>query len=118
MTDLMQQITAKEEEDDFELPSYNEPGRILFKFIPAIFDDDDAEIEPIDHDGCAFWLHEGGFMDYTIRDMVNLELEGHYVLEGVRGHAWQDYFGEWDEDWSFEFCRRATDEEIRTEALV
>jgi len=50
-------------------------------------------------------------------DMVDLELSGYYVLEGVIGHSWQDYWGEYNEDWSFEFCRRASEEEIRTGAL-
>lgn len=115
---MIEFITAFEKaEPDEELPSYRETGRILFNYLPI--SNEDAEIEIIDYDAdkAPFWLSEGGFMDYTIRDIVNIELEGQYVLEGVIGYAWRDYWGEYDEEWSFEFCRRATDDEIRTQAL-
>jgi hypothetical protein len=104
--------------EEFDLPPYNLAGRILFHFQPP---DDDTifgiEIIDYDSDKGPFWLHESGFMDKTIEDMVDLELSGYYVLEGVIGHSWQDYWGEYNEDWSFEFCRRATEEEIRTGSL-
>lgn len=115
---MIELITAFEKaEPDEELPSYREAGRILFNYLPI--PNKDAEIEIIDYDAdkAPFWLHEGGFMDYTIRNMINIELEGYYVLEGVIGFAWQDYWGECDEEWNFESCRRATGEEIRTQAL-
>lgn len=102
--------------DDFEPPSYNEPGRILFRYCP---DDPDYtfDVEIIDLDGSAFWLQEGGFCDSAVQGMVQLELEGYYVLEGITGHAWRDYFGEYDEEWSFEFCRRADQSEIDGQCL-
>jgi hypothetical protein len=116
MSDLFQVIdaTAADPTDD-DLPSYSDAGRILFFFDPS----DDRRVDIIDYDGdkAPFWLHEGGFMDYGVRDMVNIELEGFYVLEGVTGYVSKDYFGEYDEDWSFEFLRRASESEIRTEAL-
>lgn len=102
-------------EDD--LPSYSDPGRILFAFYPS--PGEEPEIEIIDYDGgkAPFWLCEGGFMDYSVRDMVHLELEGHYVLEGVTGYVSRSWEGEYDEEWGFELCRRASESEIRTEAL-
>jgi hypothetical protein len=103
---------------DYDLPPYDLAGRVLFRFRPP---NDDTifgiEIIGYDSDKGPFWLHESGFMDQTIGDMVDLELEGFYVLEGVIGHSWQDYYGEYNEEWLFKFCRRATEEEIRTEAL-
>lgn len=108
-------ITAFENEDEFEPPSYNEPGRILFRCLPT--PNEEPEIEIIDYDGCAFWLNEGGFPDYTVRDITNIELEGYYCLEGVSVYGHKDYFGEYDEDWDFAFCRRADDVEVQTLAL-
>lgn len=95
------------------LPAYNIPGRILFRFYPA------HEIELLDLEGdrAPFWLMEGGFAERTIADLVDLELEGVYVLEGVIGHFSRDYWGECDEEWTFDLCRRATQSEIETEAL-
>jgi hypothetical protein len=104
--------------EEFDLPSYKEPGRILFKYDPTgYWYDEGVEIIDYDNDKATFWLNESSFMDYTISNMIDLELDGYYVLEGVIGHSWRDYWGEYDEEWSFEFCRRATEEEIRTEAL-
>jgi hypothetical protein len=100
---------------DDDLPSYSDPGRILFFFDPS----DDRRVDIFDYDGdkAPFWLLEGGFMDYSVRDMVNIELEGFYVLEGVTGYVSRSWDGECDENWSFEFLRRASESEIRTEAL-
>ena len=70
-----------------------------------------------DADKAAFWMQETGFMDHYMMDMIWLELDGYCVLEGVLGHSYQDYFGEWDEEWDFKFCRRASEEEIRTGTL-
>jgi hypothetical protein len=117
MNDLAQLFTfTPADPTDDDLPSYSDPGRILFLFIPI---PGDPLVESIDYDGnkAPFWLHEGGFMDYAVRDMVDIELEGFYVLEGVTGYVSKDYFGEYDEDWEFELCRRASESEIKSEAL-
>jgi hypothetical protein len=119
MNELFHDLSIEQEiADEFDLPSYNMAGRILFHFDPTCGEEPTGiEVLDYDSDKAPFWLHEAGFMDYTILDMVDLELEGYYVLEGVIGHAWQDYFGEYDEEWTFEFCRRASEEEIKTGAL-
>jgi hypothetical protein len=106
-------MSASDKFDDDEMPRLADAGRILFELFAG-------EVEIIDYDGdkAPFWLHEGGFMDYTVRDMVDLECDGFYVIEGVIGYFSKDYFGEYDETWEFALCRRATEEEIKTEALT
>jgi hypothetical protein len=106
-----------EEEPLEKLPSYKEPGRLLFHFDPTedFFGD---RYSIIDHEGSTFWLVESSFADYWLDRTMDLELEGFYVLEGITGYGWTDYWGEYDEEWIFQICRRASDEEIRTEALV
>lgn len=111
-------ITNDDTPDDDALPSYTEPGRILFWYCPIPNEDPEVEIIDYDADKAPFWLSEAGFMDYTLQGIVHLELEGYYVLEGVLGHSWQDYWGEYDERWDFEFCRRASQIEIDTQALL
>lgn len=118
--DLFKLITARSatEADDFEPPSYSEPGKILFHYKNPLSDD---EVEIIDYDGGGpFWLNEGGFMDYTVRDMIDLELEGQYVLEGVLGTyiRGDGYVTDDWETYEFEFCRRASQQEIDTGALT
>jgi hypothetical protein len=102
---------------DDELPSYSDPGRVLFWIRPV--PNEEPEVDFIDYDGdkATFWLHEGSFGDYTVRDIVDIELEGFYVLEGVTGHVSRSWDGEYDEEWSFEFLRRASESEIKAEAL-
>lgn len=103
-------------DEDFDPPSYREPGRVLFAYYPI--PNEEPEIEIFDFDGSVFWLNESGFLDYWIIDNVTLELEGFYVLEGITGRAWKDsYTGEYDEEFEFELCRRASDEEIKFEVL-
>lgn len=116
-------ITVGEFDDNSikdDLPSMQDPGRILFRLWPnEDFFGDRVEILDYDNDKAPFWLNEGGFMDSVIADIVHLELEGFYVLEGVTGRSWQAWDGEYDEEWEFELCRRASESEseIRTEAL-
>ena len=115
MTNIIAKLDNCDPRDD-DLPSYKDPGRILFHYL----DDDKifgAEIIDYDADKATFWLHDGGFMDCVVRDMINLEMEGHYVLEGVLGYSWKDYWGEYYEEWEFQYCRRASDEEIADQAL-
>lgn len=112
------QIVAFEDraQDDFKPPSYKEPGQLLFGYFPI--PNEKPEVEVLGHTGAAFWLVEGGFPDYWVADNVHLELEGHYVLEGLTGHVIRSWEGEYDEEWDFVLCRRATPEEIENEALL
>lgn len=110
------EIVADLEEEEPDLPSYNEPGRLFFYYDPSA-DGVGEQYTIIDHDGNVFWLIEAGFPDYWLDANTELELEGHYVLEGITGYAWKDYWGEYDEEWTFEFCRRATEEEVMIGAL-
>lgn len=111
-------IVAKpDEDDDDQLPSYSEPGRILFSFAPVSNERSEVEVIDLDSDKAPFWLKEGGFLDYWIEENVDLELEGYYVIEGVVGRSWRTFEGDYDEEWTFTSCRRATAEEIATEAL-
>lgn len=102
-------------EEDFELPSYKDPGRILFYY--EVVSNEQPEVEIIDYEKAAFWLHEGGFADMWVAENIHLELTGTYVIEGVIRHISRSYEGEYDEDWYFEICRRATEEEILTQGL-
>ena len=112
----MTQFTILPPMEDEDLPDYNEPGRALFRYDPT-HGESLWGVELIDHDGCVFWMVEGGFPDQVIANLVSLELEGTYVLEGVRGYVYLSYEGEYNEEWSFQLCRRASKEEISTEAL-
>lgn len=115
---LIANLTCGEFEDhSFDPPSMKDPGRILFSFAPIPNDKAEVEILDYDPDKAPFWLNEGGFMDYSVRDMIALELEGVYVMEGVTGHGWKDYLGEYDESWDFTLLRRASEKEITTQAL-
>lgn len=102
-----------DDDPEFEPPSYSEPGRILFELNHAY----DDTITVLDNDGSAFWIIEGGFPDDWIKNSVELELDGHYVLEGITGSGHTDYSGEYDEEWEFKTCRRASEQEIQTGAL-
>lgn len=100
-----------------DLPKYSDPGRILFRIGADVDELYGIEVLDYDVDASPFWLNESSMTDYTINQIVDLELAGTYVLEGVTGHGWKDYFGEYDEEWSFEFCRRASKSEEETGAL-
>lgn len=115
--EFLAEAKAAEEFAEENMPSMNDPGRILFWFGPTPNGKAEVEVLDSDDDKATFWLKEAGFMDYWVRDHVDLELEGFYVLEGVTGHGWKDYFGEYDEAWDFVVCRRASESEIKTEAL-
>lgn len=109
-------IIIPSQTENFEPPKYSDPGRILFAYNPPACGND-ACAGVIDLDGSAFWIGEGGFGDEWVEDKVDLELAGYYVLEGITGSAWRTYEGDYDEDWKFKLCRRASQSEIDTEAL-
>lgn len=103
-------------EVDQEPPLYTEPGRILFHLDHAS-QDSPWPVEVLDSDGSAFWIIEGGFPEAWVFENTELELDGHYVLEGITGRSWRDWQGEYDEEWEWKICRRASAQEIATGAL-
>jgi hypothetical protein len=115
MTEFILVNDAPTEIEDEQLPNYKDPGRILFYY--ELVSNERPEVEIIDYDRAAFWLIEGGFADMWVAENVYLELTGTYVIEGIVGHVWQSYEGEYDEDWEFKTCRRASPEEILSQAL-
>jgi hypothetical protein len=110
-------------EDDFEPPKYSDPGRILVHILgPSSTRVYRYESEVLDHDGSTFWISEGVGFDYWLSACldVNEQLEGYYVIEGVIGRyiKGDGYSTDDDEEWEFDLCRRATDEEIATACLA
>ena len=83
----------------------------------------DREYQTDQRDGnsSVYWMHEGVGIEYAITDILQLdiELDGVYVLEGIygqyfRGDGWTT---DDDEEWYFDFMRRASLSEEMIEAL-
>jgi hypothetical protein len=105
-----------DEEAEPDLPRYSDKGRILFRFWPIA--NEEPNIEVLGYDGSAMWINEGLGCEYFLKDLaLQIELDGVYVTEGGHGECWKDYFGEYDEEWYFDFIRRASPEEEEQEAL-
>ena len=112
--------TAPDDGPDFEPPKLRDPGRILFTVEPDPENPGKKLFEPIDHDGSAFWINEGGFMDYWLESEVGDLERGAYVMEGIvgsvlRGDGWT--CGD-SERWEYGEVRPATDTEIQKQALA
>jgi hypothetical protein len=114
----MNLITVKDDLDnDYQLPSYNTPGKIIFE----IYDIDQSayshryliEYAWDELDTSTFWINESIGLDYWINEHVNLDQCGWYVIEGITGSVYKDYWGEADEEWDFKLCRYATEQEIK-----
>ena len=109
--------------DEQRPPSYSDPGRILFSWFPTPLEGRDhrAEVEVLDydHDSCLCWMQEGVGIEYWLRDKMDLELEGTFVIDEVTGHYYRGTWGydDDDEEWYCGNVRRATDEEIATGCL-
>lgn len=111
--------TLFDEYDGYEPPSYSTPGRILVE-IRAVSSwrhpcyRYEVEVLYYDAETSVFWINEGAGFEYWFDTYVDLELPGTYVFEGVTG--------EWghtddDEEWYFDVCRRATDDEVAAGCL-
>lgn len=118
---------APEEEGEPDFPSYRDPGRVFFEIQHVYrcnskpFSWRRYEIEVIDHDGdsSVYWLNEGMGVEYWLQGLIDLDEPGFYVVEGVtgeyiRGDGWTT---DDDEEWYFEFIRRADPEEIKEGGL-
>lgn len=113
------------ESEEYELPNYNDPGRILVEIIAVSGERRplyryELEVLDYDADSSVFWVNEGGGFEYWFDENIDLELPGFYVIEGVTGTYIRGEWGYTDdyEEWSFARCRRATDEEIAARCLT
>jgi hypothetical protein len=118
------EIEANYEGDEYDPPSYKEPGEILFR-IHGLVDDwrgnPEYDIEVFMFTGSAFWMAEGCGIDYWLNTYLLCEdlQPGWYVMEGVIGHYYRGDGWTTDDDEEFEFAtlRYATQEEIDGECL-
>jgi hypothetical protein len=121
MSNLLLDIQGNVPEEKW-LPKYSDKGRILFAVYPVPNEPPQYEVFDYDSDSSVCWIHEGIGCDYFLANYVDLdiELEGMYVMEGVHGYY---YRGNWsygeddDEEWEFEFIRRASPEEEESQTL-
>lgn len=92
-------------------PSDGKPGWILFK-IRSIDPNpptgwDRYELDVIAHDQDSAVFNRGiSWAEEWIEDHLDLELPGAFMIEGIVGSEEED-------NWSFDLCRRASDEEVR-----
>jgi hypothetical protein len=120
----MVEFTIRPAEPEPKLPRYSDEGRILFE-ISHVYrspsDHERYEIEVLDYDSNSsiHWLNEGLGADYWLKEILELDESGFYVVEGVtgcyiRGDGWTT---DDDEEWGLRFIRRADPEEIEGQAL-
>lgn len=107
-------------DEEFEPPSYSEPGRMLLE-VTGPDENYDREVECHDSDGSVCWIHEGVGVDWWLeqRDIPEIQAPGWYVIEGItgeyiRGDGWST---DDDEEWEYKGVRPATPEEIAGCAL-
>lgn len=130
MTDgLLMLIDDKQEPaEEYSLPKYSDPGRILVR-IDHVYTDKDRphgwvryELEVLDYDSdsSVCWIQEGVGFDDWLNDHCDFPKKGLYVVEGITGtyHRGNWSWGDDDsEDWEFERIRKATWREWWTKAL-
>jgi hypothetical protein len=107
-------------EEDFDLPSYGEYGKIIVEVLGKIDSPFHPywqwEIDRYTYEGSAFWINEGMGMDYFINDYIREDIPGAgiWTIDDIKG----TYFkGEWgftddDEEWEWSDIRPATQDEI------
>ena len=108
-------------EEDFELPSYGEYGKIIVEVLGKVDTTWNSlgwewEIDRYTYEGSAFWINEGMGMDWFINNYVleDIPHEGIWVIDNIKGHY---YVGTWgfdddDEEWEWSEIRPATQDEI------
>jgi hypothetical protein len=117
----MSELTVMEtDEDDFQLPSYRDPGRILVRYHGPGESVYRHDCEVLDYDGSVFWISEGVGFDFWLEQYVDFPEPGVYVIEGItgeyiRGDGWTT---DDDEEWDYTSIRQATEEEVSTETLA
>lgn len=101
-------------EEEYELPSYSSPGRILvdvFNILgPGHYNKIECTIFDYDSDSSVFWINEGMGIDYWLDQYCEFTEPGVYVIEGitgeyVKGDGWMT---DDDEEWEYVSIRRAT----------
>lgn len=125
----MSQIEEIEEDDEpYELPSYDTPGRILVRSYgkaepysdgrPSVYRFS-TEVLSYEGDTSVHWISEGVGFDFWLDRIDELETPGVYVIEGItgeyiRGDGWHT---DDDEEWDWQSVRLATQTEIDSECL-
>jgi hypothetical protein len=111
-------LSAASEEQDPELPSYSEEGKILVEVLTVGLDTSKGgypyEAEVHYHDGSTYWINEGMGFDYWFFEHIEFPRSGWYMITGITGTYIR---GDWgftddDEDWEFGEVREATQQEI------
>lgn len=120
------EIAELPEEEEPELPSLKDPGRILVRAFglsdpypdgsPNVYR---LNVEVLDHDGCTHWIQEGEGFDHFLDSFDELEKPGVYVIEGIVGtyHRGDGYATDDDVEWDWKGVRPATEREEMGEAL-
>ena len=113
--DLTDELKINEPEEEYGCPDFREPSTILYR---VIFDPEPrtkwdkylVDIYAYEGGAAEYEQEFGGFLDYTIADMLDLDTpEGFYVMEGFTSYYSTDYWGEVDCDHEFTCIRKATD---------
>lgn len=123
----MSEYFKVKEDEEFQLPPYNVPGRILVE-VTEIGEKTDSvtapykyelEVHYYEEDTSVFWINEGMDFDYWFSEYVNFTETGWYVLEDITGEYVR---GEWgftddDEEWTVGSIRKATEDEVAAKTL-
>lgn len=109
-------------EENFTLPKYETPGRILVDTTGRDKNDPlDEGYAVLDWDGgsSVFWINEGIGIEEFLDEFCDFPEPGVYVVEGITGEWVSSSRGEdFDyEDWNFTNIRKATDDEVSTGEL-
>lgn len=114
-------LSPEPEDSEAPLPKYSDKGRVLFRYWRVC--NEKPEVEVLDYDGesSIMWLNESVGINYAITDIlpIDIELDGVYVIEGIHGQYFRGdgWTTDDDEEWYFDFIRRASPSEESSEAL-
>ena len=78
------------------------------------------EVYDYDQDSAVYWLQYGTGIEFELKERLELEQEGWYVIEDVYGSVIRyhgECGGETDEEWYLGNIRYATEKEIKAECL-
>ena len=113
---MLMEITAIEDDDDYELPSYRDKGNITVEVVDKC-DNYGWAVDNYmcDMDASPFWVEEGmGTRYFVYLHQHDIPCEGYWTFEGVHGEYIK---GDWgytddDEEWYYDRVRPATQKEI------
>lgn len=107
MNDFQMLISSESsEEEKYELPSYKDPGSVVFinHGTPEPYGNGDKsvyqydiEILDYDSDSSILWIQEGEGLEYWI-DQLDLPGPGVYVIENITGTYYRGDWGFDDDD--------------------